>query len=44
MSSRMRGPDGAGETVMRSFVTQVLRHTDQGWRFISFQLTVAQEN
>jgi ketosteroid isomerase-like protein len=41
MSSRMRTPDG--ETVMRSFVTQVLRHTDQGWRFISFQLTVARE-
>lgn len=44
MTSRMRTPNGADETVMRSFVTQVLRHTDQGWRFISFQLTVNREN
>lgn len=44
MTSRMRTPNGADETVMRSFVTQVLRHTDQGWRFISFQLTVVREN
>lgn len=44
MISRMRAPNGVDETVMRSFVTQVLRHTDQGWRFISFQLTVDREN
>ncbi|WP_321961352.1 nuclear transport factor 2 family protein [Paraburkholderia sp. J7] len=44
MSSRMRAPNGADETVMHSFVTQVLRHTEQGWRFMSFQLTVDREN
>ena len=44
MSSRMRGADGSGETVMNSFVTQVLRHGTEGWRFISFHLTVVREN
>jgi hypothetical protein len=43
MSSRMRSADGTGETVMNSFVTQVLRRSANGWRFISFQLTVNRE-
>ena len=44
MRSVMHAPDGSGETVMQSFVTQVLRNTAQGWRFISFQLTVDRTN
>lgn len=43
MSSRMRAADGTSETVMNSFVTQVLRRTADGWRFISFHLTVNRE-
>lgn len=34
---------GSGEeALMHGFVTQVLRHTASGWKFISFQLTVTQ--
>ncbi|MBC2384648.1 nuclear transport factor 2 family protein [Pseudomonas sp. WS 5106] len=38
--NHIRTAEGA-EEVMRGFVTQVLRHTAAGWKFISFQLTVA---
>ena len=38
--NHIRTAEGA-EEVMRGFVTQVLRHTVAGWKFISFQLTVA---
>lgn len=39
--NRIRTGDGQ-EALMHGFVTQTLRHTPSGWKFISFQLTVTQ--
>ncbi|MGH3589039.1 MAG: nuclear transport factor 2 family protein [Pseudonocardia sp.] len=36
--NRMRAPDG-GERVLGGVVTQVLARGDDGWRFVSFQMT-----
>jgi ketosteroid isomerase-like protein len=44
MTNRMRSKDGSGEIVLEGFVTQVLRRTEDGWKFISFQLTAARES
>lgn len=44
MTSRMRGKDGHGEELMRSFVTQVLRRHADGWKFCNFQLTLSRES
>jgi ketosteroid isomerase-like protein len=43
MTNRMRGKDGNGEILLHGFVTQVLRHSKEEWRFISFQLTPIRE-
>jgi len=43
MTNRMRAKDGDGEIVLHGFVTQVLRRTAGGWRFISFQFTPIRE-
>jgi ketosteroid isomerase-like protein len=43
MTNRMRGKDGTGEFLLHGFVTQVLRRSADGWRFISFQLTPLRE-
>jgi len=43
MTSRMLAPDGNGEVLMEGFVTQVLRCTPDGWKFINFQLTLNRE-
>ncbi|MVV51796.1 nuclear transport factor 2 family protein [Pseudomonas sp. PB120] len=40
--NHLRTADGAQE-LMRGFVTQVLRRTASGWKFISFQLTVVRD-
>jgi len=39
MTNRMRSRDGKAEILLHGFVTQVLRRNDEGWKFISFQLT-----
>ena len=39
MTNRMRSRDGKAEILLHGFVTQVLRRNDEGWQFISFQLT-----
>ena len=44
MTNRMRARDGNGEIVLHGFVTQVLRRSGEGWRFISFQLTPIRDN
>lgn len=38
ITNRMKAP-GGGERTLSGEVTQVLRHTDAGWRFISFHMT-----
>jgi ketosteroid isomerase-like protein len=43
MTNRMRARDGTGEFLLHGFVTQVLRRSADGWRFISFQLTPLRE-
>ncbi len=43
MTNRMRAKDGNGEIVLEGFVTQVLRRSKEGWKFINFQLTPARE-
>jgi ketosteroid isomerase-like protein len=43
MTNRMRAKDGTGEFLLHGFVTQVLRRSADGWRFISFQLTPLRE-
>jgi|SRR5579859_1455440 len=43
MTNRMRSKDGIGEIVLEGFVTQVLRRSEEGWKFINFQLTPARE-
>jgi ketosteroid isomerase-like protein len=43
MTNRMRAKDGNGEILLQGFVTQVLRRSADGWRFISFQLTAIRE-
>lgn len=40
--SRMRSTKG-DEVLMDGFVTQVLRKSDAGWKFINFQLTLNRE-
>lgn len=40
--SRMRSPKG-DEVLMDGFVTQVLRRSNDGWRFANFQLTLNRE-
>ncbi|SRR6266702_4327276 len=44
MTNRMRAKDGAGEIVLDGFVTQVVRRSEGGWRFINFQLTPNREH
>ena len=39
ITNRMRSRDGKAEILLHGFVTQVLRRNDEGWQFISFQLT-----
>jgi ketosteroid isomerase-like protein len=39
ITNRMRSRDGKAEILLHGFVTQVLRRNDEGWKFISFQLT-----
>jgi ketosteroid isomerase-like protein len=39
MTNRMCSRDGKAEILLHGFVTQVLRRNDEGWQFISFQLT-----
>ena len=39
MTNRMRSRDSKAEILLHGFVTQVLRRNDEGWKFISFQLT-----
>ena len=39
MTNRMCSRDGKAEILLHGFVTQVLRRNDEGWKFISFQLT-----
>ena len=43
MTNRMRSKDENGEIVLEGFVTQVLRRSEEGWKFINFQLTPARE-
>jgi hypothetical protein len=43
ITNRMRAKNGDGEIVLEGFVTQILRRTDDGWRFINFQLTPQRE-
>jgi ketosteroid isomerase-like protein len=43
MINRMRAKDGNGEILLHGFVTQVLRRSTRGWRFIRFQLTPVRE-
>jgi ketosteroid isomerase-like protein len=43
MTNRMRANDGTGDILLHGFVTQVLRRSADGWRFISFQLTPLRE-
>ena len=43
MTNRMRAKDGSGEIVLEGFVTQVLRRSEEGWKFINFQLTPIRE-
>jgi ketosteroid isomerase-like protein len=43
ITNRMRGKNGDGEIVLEGFVTQVLRRTGDGWKFINFQLTPQRE-
>ncbi len=43
ITNRMRSKDGSGEIVLEGFVTQVLRRSEEGWKFINFQLTPARE-
>jgi ketosteroid isomerase-like protein len=39
ITNRMLTKDGTGEILLHGFVTQVLRRSAEGWRFINFQLT-----
>ena len=41
--NRMRAPEGDGEILLEGFVTQILRHTAEGWKFIHFQFTPNRE-
>ena len=43
MTNRMRSKDENGEIVLEGFATQVLRRSEEGWKFINFQLTPARE-
>jgi ketosteroid isomerase-like protein len=43
MTNRMRAPEGDNVIVLDGFVTQVLRRTADGWKFIHFQLTPNRE-
>lgn len=44
ITNRMRARDGAGEILMNGFVTQILRRSPEGWKFINFQLTLNKES
>lgn len=41
--NHLRGADG-GEEQMHGFVTQVVHLTQEGWKFLHFQLTVIRES
>jgi len=43
ITNHMRAPDGAGEIVLEGMVTQVLRRSTDGWKFIHFQFTPKRE-
>jgi ketosteroid isomerase-like protein len=43
MTNRMCSREENGHILLHGFVTQVLRRSAEGWRFISFQLTPLQE-
>ena len=43
MTNRMRAQKSEGEVLMRGFVTQVLRRTADGWKFLNVQLTPIRE-
>ena len=42
--NHMRAPGGEGEVVLEGVVTQVLRKTADGWKFIHFQFTPNRES
>jgi ketosteroid isomerase-like protein len=44
MINRMRAQEGGHEVVLDGFVTQVLRDSSDGWKFINFQLTPKRES